>query len=597
MAAWTSVWHWLARDGNCGWCLVVDGLNDESDTERMRKLLPSCAYGHIIATSRVTVPGYKFIEIPILDRDSRLKLLLNDQVETKMSGGTKINKIQHAAEQIANLLGYLPLALAQAAAFVKKRALSLVDYLRRLEQDLARYVSSPFPPYKAGVFSCWEMSARALMESTPHAVDLLRICSFLSPDGISRELLCRGLEAMDWFQNEESRLDDALDNLVMYALVKRKHSNAVKGDIFSIHPLIQRLVRETDIEGNSVVLVTKSEQRERLRRAAELKAISLVGCGLKTTYDNREACEWAFERRNMGHISLCLEKYLPECDRELLDGVADKKLAKALTNFAGLKFYWGEYSDSQRMVKRSIEIYERTLPGGGDPNLEAELLMAKQQLLGIWIGRHVNRNMREVGRLVDETLSRQSAILQPDDVHLLWTQSMNASHFAHSERKREAVKLFRECMEKNQKALQPGDPVNMATINNYALLCCDLGMEEEATQLHEKSKKLYLQHRGANHQDTHIVLKNIASFKANRGDDEGALECYKIVAEGSESTYGLANRDTLEALRILAHQHRRSGCKEEAVQVERKIAKGRKILEDASKLAASLDEEDDSEEE
>lgn len=109
--------------------------------------------------------------------------------------------MQHKAEQIADLLGYLPLALAQAAAFVKKMALSLTVFLGRLKADLSRYVSSPFPPYKAGVYSCWEMSVKALMESTPHAFDLLRVCSYLSPDGISRELLCRGLAVMDWFQN------------------------------------------------------------------------------------------------------------------------------------------------------------------------------------------------------------------------------------------------------------------------------------------------------------------------------------------------------------------------------------------------------------
>lgn len=84
-AAWTFVRKWLARDGNSGWCLVIDGLNIESDTERMRGLLPSSAYGHIIATSRVTVPGYKCIDIPVLDKESGLKLLLSDQAEADKS--------------------------------------------------------------------------------------------------------------------------------------------------------------------------------------------------------------------------------------------------------------------------------------------------------------------------------------------------------------------------------------------------------------------------------------------------------------------------------------------------------------------------------
>ncbi|KAF2788218.1 hypothetical protein K505DRAFT_315276 [Melanomma pulvis-pyrius CBS 109.77] len=572
-AAWTSVRKWLTRDGNSGWCLVIDGFNIERDTERMQGLLPSSAYGHIIATSRVSVPGYKCIDIPVLDKESGLKLLLNDQTEADKP------KLQRKAEQIADLLGYLPLALAQAAAFVKKMALSLTIFLERLRADLTRYVSSPFPPYKAGVYSCWELSITALMESTPHAFDLLRVCSFLSPDGISRELLYRGLAVMDWFQNDESRLDDALDNLVMYALMKRRYSNTDKGDMFSIHPVIQRLAQQTDIEGSVVVLVTALEKQERLRKATELKAISVVGYGLKVL--DREAYEWVYERRNMGHISLCLDKYLIDCDQELQDGIADAKLAKALKQFSGLKLNWGFYPESERIAKRSIEIYERALLAGRDSILEAELLMAKQGLLDLWVIRRTSSNMTEIGILIDEVLSRQSAILRPDHTHLLWTQALKAQHYSNSGRKLEAVQLFGECVEKNRKALQPGDAVNIGTISSLALVYDELGMYEEAAELYQTSLELYWTHRGMNHMHTHVSLGNIALFKAERGDHEAALTYFKLLAEGCESTYGLANPETIEALMCMAFFYRQTGCKEEADRLDKEIAKAKKILDTA----------------
>jgi hypothetical protein len=67
--------------------------------------------------------------------------------------------------------------------------------------DITRFLSAPFPPYTDGVFSCWKMSIQALIESNPNAIDLLRLCSFLSPDGISYDLLYRGLNAMKWLNN------------------------------------------------------------------------------------------------------------------------------------------------------------------------------------------------------------------------------------------------------------------------------------------------------------------------------------------------------------------------------------------------------------
>jgi hypothetical protein len=109
--------------------------------------------------------------------------------------------VREAAETIAEELGYLPLALSQAAAYVLTRALDYIEYLRRLRVNMARYVSAKFSTYAEGVFSCWELSVQALMLSMPRAIDLLRLCSFLSPDGVSGELLYRGLSAMEWFDN------------------------------------------------------------------------------------------------------------------------------------------------------------------------------------------------------------------------------------------------------------------------------------------------------------------------------------------------------------------------------------------------------------
>ncbi len=107
--AWTSVKKWLVRNGNCGWCLVVDGLNDESDTERLPKLLPSCAYGHVIVTSKVVAPAYKLIDIPPLDEKSGLRLLLDGQVETDISKSTAPSYYHNPSSRASHFFASLPL--------------------------------------------------------------------------------------------------------------------------------------------------------------------------------------------------------------------------------------------------------------------------------------------------------------------------------------------------------------------------------------------------------------------------------------------------------------------------------------------------------
>ena len=76
---WSCVRRWMARDMNAGWCLVIDGINDEADGDRMLELLPPCAHGHVIATSRVRIPDFDLISVPVLEEDSSVKLLLESQ--------------------------------------------------------------------------------------------------------------------------------------------------------------------------------------------------------------------------------------------------------------------------------------------------------------------------------------------------------------------------------------------------------------------------------------------------------------------------------------------------------------------------------------
>lgn len=99
------------------------------------------------------------------------------------------------------MLGFLPLALSHAAAYIKKRALRLLQYLGRLRDNVTRLIGEKVLGYPVGVFSSWEILIHEAMKLYLHAFDLLRLCSFLSPDGISEELLYRGLEAIEWAYN------------------------------------------------------------------------------------------------------------------------------------------------------------------------------------------------------------------------------------------------------------------------------------------------------------------------------------------------------------------------------------------------------------
>ncbi|KAK0705668.1 hypothetical protein B0H67DRAFT_649976 [Lasiosphaeris hirsuta] len=167
----------------------------------------------------------------------------------------------------------------------------------------------------------------------------------------------------------------------------------------------------------------------------------------------------------MTHISLCLDTYMPACDFETDEAAATAKTALALTNFSGLK---------------------RLMPENPPRDLEKEMLLAKQNLVDV--------------NTSESIMAYQLDLEGRDD---------------------DAIDQYKRCVAKNAEALDPKHSVNMATIHNLANCYDENDRLTEAKKLFDQSLELY-------HQDTHVVLRNIAYIRRRSSDPEGELECLKM---------------------------------------------------------------------
>jgi hypothetical protein len=98
-----------------------------------------------------------------------------------------------AAGDLAEAVGDLPLALAQAAAYIDARSLTIGGYLG-LYRDPALAVrlqeaGLDSAEYPANVATTWLLKFTQL---DPAAVELLRLCAFLNPDDIGLDLPTQG---------------------------------------------------------------------------------------------------------------------------------------------------------------------------------------------------------------------------------------------------------------------------------------------------------------------------------------------------------------------------------------------------------------------
>jgi Tfp pilus assembly protein PilF len=151
---------------------------------------------------------------------------------------------RETAEAIAETLGDLPLALAQAAAYIEAAALSLSDYLQRLQTHLEALLSrgEGSPDYPDTVATTWTMAFEALQETQPTATGLLKLCAFFAPDDIPHSLLRDHASALpeplDHMVTDNLQWDDALKALRHYALIEAAKES------HSIHRLVQAITRD-----------------------------------------------------------------------------------------------------------------------------------------------------------------------------------------------------------------------------------------------------------------------------------------------------------------------------------------------------------------
>ena len=103
---------------------------------------------------------------------------------------------RQAAASIAQGLGYLPLALDQAGAYIHMQQYSFIRYLREYRTNISYLLSGKWTvvgKQDESVFATLELSFNAIQKQNPRAAELLLLCGFMDNEDIPEELLRRGM--------------------------------------------------------------------------------------------------------------------------------------------------------------------------------------------------------------------------------------------------------------------------------------------------------------------------------------------------------------------------------------------------------------------
>ncbi|MRN56383.1 tetratricopeptide repeat protein [Paenibacillus monticola] len=204
--------------------LIFDNVSDE---DKILSYLPFKHSGFDVLITSNNPNWRKGLQLGLLDAEVATDFVLQS---------TDANEdYQMAALELSNELGFLPLALEQAVAYIKETGVSIQQYLerfRKYRKELARE-GKPLN-YNKNIATTWKLLLETISEDIHLVTSLFNYICFLSVDNISKDfLLHKQLSPYENIViNSEMELDRIVGRLRRLSLVKMENG------IVSIHRLV-----------------------------------------------------------------------------------------------------------------------------------------------------------------------------------------------------------------------------------------------------------------------------------------------------------------------------------------------------------------------
>ena len=221
------------------WLLIFDNA---ADMASVAAFLPPAGPGQVLITSQnPTWPGQP-LNVPMLALDIAAEFLVERTGDPD----------RQMAHDLADLLGGLPLALEQAAAYVRTVGDTLAGYLALFRHRRAEMLARGEPAgYDKTVATTWGLAFDRLQHTEPGAAGLLRLLAFCAPEAVPLRLLLQprpdlagrlGEDVANvlWpVLEDELASRDAVAALRRYSLV----TPAADGSV-SVHRLVQAVTAD-----------------------------------------------------------------------------------------------------------------------------------------------------------------------------------------------------------------------------------------------------------------------------------------------------------------------------------------------------------------
>jgi tetratricopeptide (TPR) repeat protein len=576
------VHDWLRGEKNRQWLLVLDNADDagvlsaeagdnqelraddgggnNSNTEALRqhlsRYLPPSRHGCVLVTSRTKHAAMQLVEdsdiIPIEPMDdAAAHALLHTKLGNK--GKKSDSDSNNNVAELAAALDHMPLALVQAAAYIRQRAprCSVQQYLEEYQQSDSRATS--LLNHGAGhlrrdkaasnaILITWQISFDYVRTSRQSAADLLSLMSFFDRQGIPEALL--RVQVNDAVTDPEAPAsfdDEFEDDILMlrdYSLV----IVAADEKTFEMHGLVQLATRKW--------LHSHDQATKWLELALQV---------LATAFPSGQPETWATCRILLPHSTKLLDYKVDKDEAKL-------HRAKIATNTAWYLMLVGEYAIAEHNSDISVAMRQEVLGGKHHDTI------ISVSYLGLVLERQGKYKRAEA--MHRRALQWYEEALGREHPHTLISINNLGSVLWNQGKYKEAEAMHRRALQGEEKVLGREHSSVLKSVSQLGSVLERQGKYDEAEAMHRRALQGNEMTLGREHPDTLISVDNLGLVLSSQGKYEEAGAMHRRALEGSEKVLGRAHPHTQISISQLGIVLSKQGKNDEAEAMHRRALQG-----------------------
>jgi hypothetical protein avisC_02045 len=564
--------------------IVFDNVENIDD---LPAPVPRCKGLRVVATTTNKAgwedQGWNSVKVGVFDRVRSIDYLL-----------TVTKSDDHdTADALAERLGDLPLAIAQAAATARNRDLSLTRYMDRLDSYRSERVIRPVPGgyYADDVATALCMAIEDALENLEDGVKqaahyLLGALALLAESGVPTRWLDPTVEQLDdrelqgAHQADDEDAHDALTELIHRSIVQQSADKATT----MLHRLQARAFRESwnedeyaharktavNLLGAVDIDTFKRTDTESRRREARSLIEQLYAIGNQKHSFNLRTNEQVTSvlsqtlthARDLGLVleSVTLEKFAKEIEHVL--GPNDLRLLNVQEELAYMIMHAGRSSEAINMYEHILDA--RTKMQGSD---HRDTLTTQQNLAYAYYYQGVEYD--KAIKLLEHVHSTRQQLLGDDDVDTLMAGSYLALVYHADGRLQEAMSRYKQVIADRTRLMGADHEHTLVTRNNLAYAYALQGLLPKAIDQYEQVLSARTRKLGALDRQTLMTRSDLALAYALNGELAEAVGRYESVLKDCTNTLGTQHpltvdvRENLEAARReLAEQEETSHTEE-----------------------------------